>query len=351
MRRSWCLGIQFSQTLAAWRHRINRLRLANLDWQKFRLLKSFMNTANSDHLPLAICQPSDRPQSALSSPGWVAHLTTVVLLTSLLSVGLISGCSAATDPDVVVPTTSIPSNEVSQNNQAQLPAAIATALRQDISQRTKIPVGNIRVSEATPKTWANGCLELAQPDEMCSMAMVNGWRVVLTEGSQRWTYRTDDQGRNFRLEPATNSQTNMPPSGQVQSSRIPNNEMPPRLQKGIVWRSIASGGFIGRTVQTTLMSDGRLIQETISPTGSSSNPQVRQLSRQQVHQFQQMVDQYRIKRFDRQNFAATPGSADFITVTLSGRFGTVRYADSMQNQLPPSLQQVIASWNQLSRTI
>ncbi|MBL1173867.1 hypothetical protein [Pantanalinema sp. GBBB05] len=282
------------------------------------------------------------------APTW-GYLTTTFLLTGLLSVGFISGCNAAPAPDVVVPTTTVSGNEISQNSQSQLPPAIATTLRQDLSQRTKIPVGKLRVSEATAKTWANGCLELAKPDEMCSMALVNGWRVVLTDGSDRWVYRTDDEGRNFRMETAMPPQTNVPQSGQIQSSQIPTTEMPPNLQKGVVLRSIASGGFIGRTVQTTLMSDGQLIQETLSPTGSSSNPQVRQLSRQQVRQFQQMVDQYRIKRFDRQNFAATPGSADFMTVTLSGRFGTVRYADSIQSQLPPSLQQVIETWNQLTR--
>ncbi|MGI0487790.1 hypothetical protein ACN4EK_20305 [Pantanalinema rosaneae CENA516] len=286
-----------------------------------------------------------------SSPGLRHYLTTTFLLTSLLSVGLIAGCNAATAPDVVVPTTTVPSNEISQNQPAQLPPAIANALRQDINKRTQIPVGNIQVSEATPKTWANGCLELATPDEMCSMAMVNGWRVVLTEGSQRWVYRTDDAGRNFRLETATNTQTTVPQPGQIQSSRIPTNEMPANLQKGVILRSIASGGFIGRTVQTTLMSDGRLIQETLSPTGNSSNSQVRQLSRQQVYQLQQRLDQYRIKRYDRQSFPATPGSADYITVTLSGRFGTVRYADSIQDQLPPTLQQVIDTWNQLTRSI
>ncbi|HEY9616180.1 MAG TPA: hypothetical protein V6C64_05040 [Microcoleaceae cyanobacterium] len=281
----------------------------------------------------------------------MGHLATTLLLTSLLSIGFLPGRSAFAATDVVVPTIDAPESWISQNNKPQLSPAIANVLRQDVSKRTKIPVGKIRVSEATQKTWANGCLELAKPDEMCSMAMVNGWRVVLTDGSQRWVYRTDDQGRNFRLETATRPQTDLPESGQIQADRIPNDQLPPSLQKGVVLRAIASGGFIGRTVQTTLMSDGRLIQETLSPTGSSSNAQVRQLSRQQVRQFQQMIEQYRMKRYDQQNFAATPGSADYITVTLSGRFGTVRYADSIQTQLPPSLQQMIAAWNQLSRTV
>lgn len=336
MRRSWGLEIQFSHNLAAWLHRIRSLLLAKFDWQKFCLPKGIMRNALSAH---------QAPHAS------VGHLATTLLLTSLLSIGVLPGRSALAATDVVVPTTDAPEGWVSQTTKPSLSPAIANVLRQDVSKRTKIPVGKIRVSEATQKTWANGCLELAKPDEMCSMAMVNGWRVVLTDGSQRWVYRTDDQGRNFRLETATRPQTNLPEPGQVQSSRIPNNELPPTLQKGVVLRSIASGGFIGRTVQTTLMSDGQLIQETLSPTGSSSNAQVRQLSRQQVRQFQQMIEQYRMKRYDHQNFAATPGSADYITVTLSGRFGTVRYADSIQDQLPPSLQQVIERWNQLTRTV
>jgi hypothetical protein len=84
---------------------------------------------------------------------------------------------------------------------SQFPPDLANKLRTDLSQKVNVPVSQLRVVETTTKTWADGCLGLAQPDEMCTQMVVNGWRVVLTNGKQRWVYRTDQRGRVYRLEP------------------------------------------------------------------------------------------------------------------------------------------------------
>jgi hypothetical protein len=34
---------------------------------------------------------------------------------------------------------------------------------------------------------------------------VEGWRVVLSDDSQTWIYRTDDRGRQLRMEPQAES--------------------------------------------------------------------------------------------------------------------------------------------------
>jgi len=83
----------------------------------------------------------------------------------------------------------------------QIPPSVATRLRQALSKRTKIPAAKLKIVEATPKTWANGCLGLAKADEICTQALVEGWRVVFSNGNQRWLYRADKQARVYRLEP------------------------------------------------------------------------------------------------------------------------------------------------------
>jgi outer membrane lipoprotein-sorting protein len=94
--------------------------------------------------------------------------------------------------------------EVIQVSQAPtFPPALGDRLRQDLSKRVGVPASRLQIVETTTRTWANGCLGLAQPDEMCSQAMVPGWRVVITDGSRQWVYRTDRSGRTFRLEPAS----------------------------------------------------------------------------------------------------------------------------------------------------
>jgi len=84
-----------------------------------------------------------------------------------------------------------------------LPSAQADRLRQDLSKRTGKPPQVFRVTEATQKTWSNGCLDLARPDELCTESLVEGWRVVLSEGDRLWIYHTDRRGQTYRLNPST----------------------------------------------------------------------------------------------------------------------------------------------------
>ena len=84
---------------------------------------------------------------------------------------------------------------------AQLPPTVAQHLRQTLSQQTHRPAATLKLVEATPKNWTNGCFDLARSGELCTQAIVKGWRVVFSNGTQRWVYRTDQQGRSPRLEP------------------------------------------------------------------------------------------------------------------------------------------------------
>ena len=232
---------------------------------------------------------------------------------------------------------------------SQLPPALANKLRQDLSKRLSISPGKLRVLEASRQSWPNGCLGLEKPGEMCTFMIVEGWRVVLSDGNRRWVYRTDLRGLNFRLETA-NRPTPVPTSdGRIKPTRMALSELPPALDGRTIFRAIASGGFIGRTYETTLTRDGRVIRVLISPNGTTAKPEIRRVSQQQVWQFQQLLQQHHLERFHRLSYPATPGSADFTTITLLSRSSTVRYADTIQDQLPPSLQAIIQAWNQIAR--
>lgn len=81
-----------------------------------------------------------------------------------------------------------------------LPPKVANAVLQNLSRRVGIPALKLRITEFSRETWPNGCLGLPQPDEFCTQALVEGWRVTLSNGRQTWVYRTDSQGRVLRLE-------------------------------------------------------------------------------------------------------------------------------------------------------
>lgn len=97
--------------------------------------------------------------------------------------------------------TAIAQKQVSsQRPQKPIPAQVINAVRQDLAKITKIAAGKFKVKESSPQTWQDGCLGLAAPNEFCTMALIDGWQVVMTYGKQTWTYRTDSSGRAVRLE-------------------------------------------------------------------------------------------------------------------------------------------------------
>lgn len=87
-----------------------------------------------------------------------------------------------------------------QSYSDQLPAQLAYAVRQDLSRQVGIPAEKLKITDYTKKTWPDGCLGIPRPNELCTQALVQGWRITLSDGRSDWVYRTDRQGRVLRLE-------------------------------------------------------------------------------------------------------------------------------------------------------
>ena len=90
-----------------------------------------------------------------------------------------------------------------QNPPHQLPATLAAAVRQDLSRQTGIAAGKLKVTESSRQSWPNTCLGIAKADEICGQMIVEGWRVVVSDGRQTWVYRTNARGNVLRLEKKT----------------------------------------------------------------------------------------------------------------------------------------------------
>lgn len=82
----------------------------------------------------------------------------------------------------------------------QLPPSVLKAVQQDLARQTNLPEEEFKLKSATHESWTDGCLGLAKPGEMCSQALVDGWRVIVNRGKQSWVYRTDTNGRVVRQE-------------------------------------------------------------------------------------------------------------------------------------------------------
>ena len=127
-----------------------------------------------------------------------------LVLTCILSLSLSGGL-------MVIQSATATSIKLTQNADSQvngrdrLPARVANAVIQDLSRREGIPVSKLKITEYSRQTWTDGCLGLGKLDQLCLQALVEGWRVVVSDGRQAWVYRTDSTGRNIGLETENNS--------------------------------------------------------------------------------------------------------------------------------------------------
>jgi hypothetical protein len=96
-----------------------------------------------------------------------------------------------------IPTLSQSNNLPSAANQAPAPAVIRS-IRQAVKQQ--FGVAKIGVVSVTEQNWPDGCLGLPKSGEICTMAVVPGWRVEVSDKLQTWYYRTDRTGKTLRLE-------------------------------------------------------------------------------------------------------------------------------------------------------
>ncbi|NEQ21911.1 MAG: hypothetical protein F6K28_22460, partial [Microcoleus sp. SIO2G3] len=224
----------------------------------------------------------------------------------------------------------------------QLPQAVRDRVLQTLSEQFNVPVGQLVVASAERRTW-DGCLGISEPDVMCTMIAISGWRVRVVDGNtlpedRVWVYHTNQDGTQIRLNPAESSI-----GGTIAPIQILPENLPQPLERGVLFRSMTNGGLLPRQTITTLYEDGRVV---VRQTDSGRNSErTYRVSRQQVEQFRQALSQF--DRFDRLDFSAPYGAADYITVMLVGQNGVTQYADSLEGRLPPALQQVIEAWRNI----
>ncbi|KAB8331614.1 hypothetical protein SD80_024340 [Scytonema tolypothrichoides VB-61278] len=235
------------------------------------------------------------------------------------------------------------SRQYSQTLNVNLPRDIAERVLVRASKRLKAPISQLGIIEVQPKQWPDSCLGLADALTSCAAVIVPGWEVIVSDGQQRLVYRVGESGAVFLDEKAS-------PIGDDNNSlkpiSIPISELPQPLDSGVIFRQISSGGFAGRTYETVLLDDGRLIRVRIGDINDSERS-VRRIPLKQVEKFQQLLERQG-DEFKNLSYPAPNGAADYITYTLTSRYGTVQYNDISQKSLPEDLRFIVKAWNRIS---
>jgi hypothetical protein len=111
-------------------------------------------------------------------------------------------CASLTIGCAIASTTTIPALSQPTNLSGQVRRTPSPEVMQAIRQAVKrqFGVSTINLVSATEQSWPDGCLGLPRGKEGCTMAIVPGWRVDVSDNLQTWVYRSDRTGNILRLE-------------------------------------------------------------------------------------------------------------------------------------------------------
>ena len=229
-------------------------------------------------------------------------------------------------------------------DETSLPPEVRERLIQTIAQQEKVPAASLIITESQPRTW-DGCMGIFEPERMCTMIAISGYRVIVAGADQSWVYHVNQDGSQI-VQNATASGS----QGGLVPTFIP-NDLPPygEPDANVVFRTIQSGGLAGMVSERFLTSDGVIYQRTgrFNSTGADDAVVEKRISQQQVQQFQQVLMEQKLRNLDGLRYLSQEAFADYPTITIQAMNSNVEYIDLQEANMPQALQTVITTWQQL----
>ncbi len=239
---------------------------------------------------------------------------------------------------------------IAQETEAQLtsslPETVTTAVLEDIQSQWQVEPSQLRVTEAQPRLWSDGCLGLAPPGQFCQEVLVVGWQVTVAHHRQQWVYRSNNSGGLVRWDQAGSELDRL---FTVQSQSISEGQKPARLPNKVIFREIERGGNTGPYQETLLFKNGRILQRQAPDAPLAEVQLIAEISPETVKTFRKFLEQRSFNQFDGLCYLAPTSSAEVVTTVLSSKKTTTCYSKTTMAQLPEDLQSVIQSWTKLAK--
>lgn len=143
---------------------------------------------------------------------WPRRVGAMLLVAGTLLTGELAGSAAvlATPMQLAQSQAEVP---IAPTPRSRNVRSVRQAVRRDLAQHLNIRRAQVRIVSIDRQTWPDGCLGLAQPGQLCTQALVEGWRVTAQANNQTWIYRTDATGTTLRREGNTTPSDNQLPQG------------------------------------------------------------------------------------------------------------------------------------------
>lgn len=111
----------------------------------------------------------------------------LLVLVSLLAIA----CSPLPQAQAPLPSPSL----------SETPSAAVAAIKTYLTQQTGLPADQFTLQRVEAATWADACLDLPQPNELCAQVVTPGLRVELATPQRQYVVHSDRAGRLMRLAP------------------------------------------------------------------------------------------------------------------------------------------------------
>jgi hypothetical protein len=199
----------------------------------------------------------------------------------------------------------------------------------------------LQLLEQRPASFS-GCMGIYEPNQACTAIAISGLRLIASgelEGeTQYYVIHASQDGSIVAI-----NQTASGSLSPIVPSFTPFDQVSPesvRLAQDVVFRSISAGRISPRITDTSLMTDGRVIQ---------NDRVIRRISKQQVAAFQQLLETERLPNFYdigylQQNVADVP------MVHFYGMGIQTGYTATDWDKLPRSLRNIVDAWAKIIET-
>jgi hypothetical protein len=84
--------------------------------------------------------------------------------------------------------------------QPELPDAVETAAKEELSNEAGIVFEEIELVSARPVDWPDACLGMADEDEICAQVVTPGWELTLRAEGEEYVVHTDRDASAIRME-------------------------------------------------------------------------------------------------------------------------------------------------------
>lgn len=126
------------------------------------------------------------------------HKMTLISILIILVIST-SSCANNQKTSSQIETTATPAKTVNSNFK-ELPKFVKSTVLSNATKHFSKPVTDIRITQAQKQNWGDSCLGLAEPGKLCAQVIVPGWKIVVSDGKSELVYRTDEKGRQVKLE-------------------------------------------------------------------------------------------------------------------------------------------------------